>query len=500
MKLSAANSLSGGESPVAPLDFKPSDDKLVRTEDASLDIPVIDKKLNFAPNVLQPLALDLPKDRPPPQRTPRTSWKVGPSDAQKCRVLEGNESRCEEEWFDLQGTNPETGEVVKSKVHIFRRADALQDKVAIVFTVNPKLHKLMRTYARMLAETTGVAGVYIEDYENIWEVDTQKGQETVERIVRFLKNTVYTAQSTLAYLDTRKDFDTSSMGAVGASLGGFGASLVAKKEARFDKVLLLMAGGNLAELFEKSSLSEPRELWESLKRELKTDDAGVRRYFEEKLRDVEVLSGLESMRGKKLRVINSSGDPVIPTETAKKFIAAMEKAGVIAETTIIDFDGHDPRKAITQPIKSLNFAAGMYEQGANFIHKTLVSEKKRVGHILDRQAVYYSDYSVDHWASIPENIVDTFSLRGPVLGAAVRAEAARDIASMFDTPLLKQCMGLLAFFLGDILWGIFLAGVVKNLAIDIPYHLVLGLVNMVTPKPSDDTQVPSENKTPIEAV
>ena len=129
--------------------------------------------------------------------------------------------------------------------------------------------------------------------------------EDLDQTVAGMTQAVLDIRRAAAWLAARDEVDATRLGITGISLGGIVAALSASAEPRFEKVCLILAGGDLEKIIRESTETvEIRQEW-----------AGRQFDYEAvmgKLRQVDPLTYADNLRSKKVVMFNAQQDTVIP--------------------------------------------------------------------------------------------------------------------------------------------------------------------------------------------
>jgi dienelactone hydrolase len=108
-----------------------------------------------------------------------------------------------------------------------------------------------------------------------------------------------------AWLAAREEIDANRLGITGISLGGIVGALAASAEPRFEKVCLILAGGNLEQIIlESEETREIRERWAK-----RTFDPQTIR---QQLKQVDPLTYAGNLKSRQIVMFNAKHDRVIP--------------------------------------------------------------------------------------------------------------------------------------------------------------------------------------------
>jgi dipeptidyl aminopeptidase/acylaminoacyl peptidase len=122
-----------------------------------------------------------------------------------------------------------------------------------------------------------------------------------------------------AWLRSRPEVAPDRVGVMGISLGGIMSALSGAAEPRFDRVAIFLGGGNFAEFLWDSPLRQAQEF-----RRDWTASGGTRDSFASVLRPVDPVTHGPLLRGRRVLMVESRYDEVIPPANA---IALHESIG-----------------------------------------------------------------------------------------------------------------------------------------------------------------------------
>ncbi len=140
---------------------------------------------------------------------------------------------------------------------------------------------------------------------------------------------------TIDVMLTRAEVNPKKVNLLGTSMGGINGATVAGRDARVDKVILLLAGGHLDRIIGNSSeTTKMREV-------INTAPPADRKFAEDAISAVDALANIgfqaeRAARGK-LKMYNAAEDEVIPAESVKELV---EKSGMTGKNTMLQGLGH----------------------------------------------------------------------------------------------------------------------------------------------------------------
>ncbi|MBI2826184.1 MAG: alpha/beta hydrolase family protein [Planctomycetia bacterium] len=169
---------------------------------------------------------------------------------------------------------------------------------------------LSRLFCRQLAQN-GVAALFVK--MPYYGPRQQPGSparmisEDPEGTVAGMRQAVLDIRRGAAWLAAQDEVDADDLGIFGISLGGITGALASTAEPRFQKICLLLAGGDMAQIaWQSPELSKVREKW--LAR------GGDQRKFYDTVKQIDPVTYGANVRGRKILMLNASHDEVIPKE------------------------------------------------------------------------------------------------------------------------------------------------------------------------------------------
>jgi len=150
-----------------------------------------------------------------------------------------------------------------------------------------------------------------------------------------LRQTPADAMRTVDVMLTRPEVNPKKINLLGTSMGGITGATVAGRDARIDKVILLLSGGDLNRIIGYSN--ETAKMRQAIDRSAPAD----RQLVEQAMKDVDPLNNIgvqpERAAAGKLRMYNAADDEVIPADAVKSLV---EKSGMTGKNTMIQGVGH----------------------------------------------------------------------------------------------------------------------------------------------------------------
>jgi len=125
-----------------------------------------------------------------------------------------------------------------------------------------------------------------------------------------------------AWLASRPEVDPERTAITGISLGGIVAALAGAIETRFQRVALVLAGGDLATIvYESPETRRFRDQWVAA--------GGTKEKLTELVRNVDPLTHADRLKGRDVLMINGSQDRVIPTPCTVRLWKAAGKPPIM---------------------------------------------------------------------------------------------------------------------------------------------------------------------------
>ena len=192
--------------------------------------------------------------------------------------------------------------------HPKRRGEQGKMPAVIVLHILGGDFPLSRLFCNALAQK-GVAALFLKmpyygprrDGADNRRMVSPNPRETVEGMTQAILD----IRRAAAWLASRDDIDEKQLGVFGISLGGITGALAATAEPRLTNVCLLLAGGDLGKVaWESRELAKVREQWLA--------GGGTREEFMTILGEVDPVRYAQSVRGRRILMMNAQDDEVIP--------------------------------------------------------------------------------------------------------------------------------------------------------------------------------------------
>ncbi len=168
--------------------------------------------------------------------------------------------------------------------------------------------ELSRLFARSLADR-GVASLFVimpyygprRDEKLPSRMISPDPQETVAGMTQ----AVLDIRRAAAWLASRPEIDEQRLGIMGISLGGITAGLVASHEPRFQKVCMLLAGGDIGQIaWSHPKMKDIRRKWEAA--------GGTQQSMVAAIKPVDPITYAAKLRGREILMLNALQDEIIP--------------------------------------------------------------------------------------------------------------------------------------------------------------------------------------------
>jgi cephalosporin-C deacetylase-like acetyl esterase len=203
-----------------------------------------------------------------------------------------------------------TPEVNNNTVHceFFRSKAAGRRPAVVVLHILGGDFDLARLFARVLAHN-GVHALFLKMpyYGPRRQDDSPKRMVSadVRQTVAGMRQAVLDIRQAVGWLSSREEVDARRLGIFGISLGGITAALAAGAEPRLDKIGLMLAGGDIGQVaWTSRELAPLRTRWVA--------NGGSREEFFALMKTVDPVTYAETVRGRKILMLNASRDEVIP--------------------------------------------------------------------------------------------------------------------------------------------------------------------------------------------
>jgi dienelactone hydrolase len=167
---------------------------------------------------------------------------------------------------------------------------------------------LARLFARTLA-SRGVVALFLKMpyYGPRQQPDSPARMISLDphETVRGMTQAVLDIRRAAVWLAAQDDVDREQLGIMGISLGGITAALAAGNEPRFNKVCLILAGGDMAKVaWESAELAPVRKNW--------TAAGGTRESLFEVMKVVDPVTYARPIDGRRVLMLNARHDEVVP--------------------------------------------------------------------------------------------------------------------------------------------------------------------------------------------
>jgi dienelactone hydrolase len=144
----------------------------------------------------------------------------------------------------------------------------------------------------------------------------------VEHSLEAIRQTVLDVRRAGAWLESRPEIDAKRLGIMGTSLGSFMGSLAAEMEPRFNRVVILLGGGNLVEAFYDHPNAAPlRKTYEAL--------GGSKEKFAAQIACADPITCAANLKGRKVLMFGAKRDEIVPPKSTQALWEAAGKPQII---------------------------------------------------------------------------------------------------------------------------------------------------------------------------
>ena len=174
----------------------------------------------------------------------------------------------------------------------------------------------------------------------LWPAESDDGQEHIAAsdpvlFTTAMSQAVEDVRRTVDVLASRPEIDARRIGVMGISLGGILATTAAENDPRIDRVVAILAGGDLLPVLRRANeAGEIRELLGRL-------PSGKRAEIEHAIEESDPLTHADRLRARaeagKVLMVNAARDEVIPRPCTEKLAAAL---GIANRVRWLDGLGH----------------------------------------------------------------------------------------------------------------------------------------------------------------
>lgn len=213
--------------------------------------------------------------------------------------------------FEVTFPSPVVTEHVNNNtVHCeyFRPVDEGRYPAVVVLHILGGDFDLSRMFCRQLA-SNGVAALFLK--MPYYGPRRQPGVEQrmimgdPRQTVSGMQQAVLDIRRGAAWLAAQPEVDADQLGVFGISLGGITSALAATCEPRFQKVCLMLAGGDIGKIgWEAKELAPLRQRWLEM--------GETKRSFLKTMAVIDPVTYADQVRGRKILMLNATRDEVIP--------------------------------------------------------------------------------------------------------------------------------------------------------------------------------------------
>ncbi len=167
---------------------------------------------------------------------------------------------------------------------------------------------LTRLFCRQLAQN-GVAAMFLKlpyyGPRRPEGVEVRMISENPNDTIANMRQGILDIRRAAAWLRGQDEVDENQLGIFGISLGGITSALASTAEPRFQKICLMLAGGDMARIaWESPELEDIRSNW--------LDKGGSKEQFLDLIKQIDPVTYGDRVRGRKILMLNASHDEVIP--------------------------------------------------------------------------------------------------------------------------------------------------------------------------------------------
>jgi len=156
--------------------------------------------------------------------------------------------------------------------------------------------------------------------ENKTNLSPEEFRAFVARGSKIIRNRACDYVMMIRYLDNR--FGYEYVGVSGVSLGGIFAALIAAEEQKIQDVLMMISGGNIAEVLRTSTERPIAEIRDLVEKKFTGSNEDLWKILKEELAIAEPLARADSLCGKRVRIIANHWDSVIRPRYSREFRSA----------------------------------------------------------------------------------------------------------------------------------------------------------------------------------
>lgn len=184
---------------------------------------------------------------------------------------------------------------------------------------------LARLFCRHLA-ANGVAALFLKMpyYGERRPPDSKSRMVSIDprETVAGMKQAILDIRRARAWLASREEVRPEGLGIFGISLGGITSALAASAEPRFERVCLMLAGGDIAAVgWNQPRLARIKEKWLA--------DGGTQESYVQLLRSIDPVTYARPVAGRELLMINAKQDEIIPPVCTESLWRAFGKPPIV---------------------------------------------------------------------------------------------------------------------------------------------------------------------------
>jgi len=207
----------------------------------------------------------------------------------------------------------------------FRPVKAGPHRGVIVLHILGGDFDLARLFCRHLA-ANGVAALFLKMpyYGERRPTESQARMVSLDprETVAGMKQAILDIRRARAWLASREEVRPEGLGIFGISLGGITSALAASAEPRFERVCLMLAGGDIAAVgWNQPRLARIKQKWLA--------DGGTQESYVQLLQTIDPVTYARPVAGRQMLMINARHDEIIPPACTESLWRAFGKPPIV---------------------------------------------------------------------------------------------------------------------------------------------------------------------------
>lgn len=150
-------------------------------------------------------------------------------------------------------------------------------------------------------------------------------EKTLEYNEHLFRQSVIDVRRAIDFLYTQPEVDTNKLGIMGASLGGIISSLATAADSRIKATAMLISGGNLPKILDRSNYSRIARFRDGLIRQYNISRSEISEFTEPYLKPIDPITYAKRIDPSKMLMINGYLDTIIPLSAARDTWVAFGK-------------------------------------------------------------------------------------------------------------------------------------------------------------------------------